>query len=63
MRLIILFFVFLLNFRSYGQQLADSTATKNIVDSINRLLDRSVVKKDIAVLQKYYAEDFFFKHA
>ena len=63
MRLIVFLLTTLLALVSYGQQSADSTTTKRLVDSINRLLDRSVVKKDTAVLQKYYADDFFFKHA
>ncbi|MBE7177535.1 MAG: nuclear transport factor 2 family protein [Mucilaginibacter polytrichastri] len=34
-----------------------------LIDSINRMLDHAVVKKDRAVLEKYYAEDFFFLHS
>ncbi|MBD0277728.1 MAG: nuclear transport factor 2 family protein [Bacteroidota bacterium] len=40
----------------------DTTIVKQQVDSINRLLDRSVVSKHVAVLQKHYAEDFVFTH-
>lgn len=46
-----------------GQNTADTTAAKHTVDSVNRLLDRSVVKKDLPALRKHYAGDFFFQHA
>jgi ketosteroid isomerase-like protein len=35
---------------------------KQKIDSINRLLDHAVVKKDMATLRKHYAEDFVFTH-
>jgi ketosteroid isomerase-like protein len=41
----------------------DTTATKKLIDSINRGLDRAYVKRDIPFLQKHYAEDFYFLHA
>lgn len=50
-------------FKTHSQTLTDTTAVKQAVDSINRLLDRSVVKKDLPALRKHYADDFFFRHA
>ena len=41
----------------------DTTATKKLIDSINRELDRAYVQRDIPFLQKHYAEDFYFLHA
>ncbi len=32
------------------------------VDSINRALDKAIVEKNVALLQKYYADDFVFHH-
>src|SRR5215207_3460669 len=46
-----------------GQNAADTSADKMFIDSINRALDRAVVKKDIGFLQKHYANDFYFLHA
>jgi hypothetical protein len=46
-----------------AQGYADTATIKKQVDSVNRLLDRAVVKKDRAVMEKYYAPDFFFLHA
>jgi ketosteroid isomerase-like protein len=39
-----------------------NVAVKKGIDSINRLLDRSVVSKNMSVLQKHYADDFVFTH-
>ncbi len=50
-------------FISTAQPKNDTTALKRAVDSINKLLDHAVVQKNIAVLQKHYADDFFFQHA
>jgi ketosteroid isomerase-like protein len=46
-----------------AQKGKDTVATKRILDSINRLVDMAVVKKEMATLQKYYADDFYFLHA
>lgn len=40
----------------------NTTTIKHNIDSINRLLDRAVVAKDKAILEKHYAHDFFFRH-
>ena len=40
----------------------DTATVKAQIDSINRLLDRSVVNKNKSVLQQHYAEDFVFTH-
>ena len=47
----------------FSQKAKDTTATKIFLDSINRLVDRAVVKKEMAALQTYYADDFYFLHA
>lgn len=44
-----------------AQKQPDSLTAKT-VDSINRLLDQSVVGKKIDVLKKHYAHDFIFTH-
>ena len=56
-------FVSIDNFAQVKNNFADTTATKKIIDSINRALDRAYVKKDIPFLKKHYAEDFYFLHA
>ena len=38
------------------------SSIQRTVDSINRLLDHSVVKKNAQVLEKHYANDFVFTH-
>ena len=48
---------------AFTQKQKDSTSTKILLDSINRLIDRAVVKKEMATLQTYYADDFYFLHA
>ena len=63
MRTLVFLSVFFFGLKLSAQKLKDSTTTKITIDSINRLLDRSVVKKDTVVLKKYYSDDFFFKHA
>jgi ketosteroid isomerase-like protein len=42
-------------------QTADET--KKLVDDTNRLIDRAVVKQDVATMQKYFGDDFYFKHS
>ena len=63
MRAIFFLAIFFSGWKLLAQQPGDTLITKNLVDSINRLLDRSVVKKDSLVLKKYYSDDFFFRHA
>ena len=43
-------------------QVSKGSATKFFIDSINRIIDRAVVKKQMVLLQKYYAHDFVFTH-
>jgi len=43
-------------------QTSKETLTKNLIDSINRVIDHAVVQKQIAFLQKLYADDFVFTH-
>jgi hypothetical protein len=63
MRTIIFVLIILCGLKLSAQKLKDTTITKITIDSINRLLDRSIVKKDTVVLKKYYSDDFFFRHA
>lgn len=37
------------------------TVTK-VIDDLNRTIDRAVVNRDLATLQKHYGEDFVFTH-
>lgn len=48
---------------AYAQAPTDTTVLKKHLDSLNRLVDRSVVKKDTATLKRLYADDFYFLHA
>lgn len=58
----ILSFLFCLSlFKSEAQQI-DSSAVRHSIDSINRLVDNAVVNKQTEILNKHYAEDFYFKH-
>lgn len=47
---------------SYGQELSNTTATKIVVDSINREVDRAVVQKNVPYMQKHFSTDFKFTH-
>ncbi len=58
----ILFLFVLLNICLTSLAQKDSNAIKHSIDSINRLIDRSVVNKQTGILNKHYAEDFYFKH-
>jgi ketosteroid isomerase-like protein len=35
---------------------------RKTIDDLNRAIDKAVVKKDVAFLQKHYADDFVFTH-
>ena len=61
MKIFLFVFFFQLSTIIYAQ--TDTAETKHTLDSINRKLDRSVVNKDVAFMQKHYADDFFFYHA
>ena len=37
--------------------------TKKLIDDTNRIIDRAVVSQDIPTLQKYFGDDFYFKHS
>jgi hypothetical protein len=56
--------IFLICLQTSAQKTSkgDTTVIKQHIDSINRLLDRSVVAKQKAILQKHYAADFVFTH-
>ena len=58
---IILSFFLCICFKSEAQQI-DSAAVKQTIDSINRMLDNAVVNRQADVLNKHYADDFYFKH-
>jgi len=60
---ILLFLLCITSCSSFAQTKKDTTRTSQAIDSINRLLDHAVVKKQIPVLKKHYADDFFFQHA
>ena len=47
---------------SYGQKPSDTTVIKIVVDSINREVDRAVVRKNISYMQKHFSNDFKFTH-
>ena len=55
-----LFFSLVIQAQTYRK--ADTAAQKRSVDSVNRLIDRAVVNKQLSLLQKHYAEDFVFTH-
>jgi hypothetical protein len=61
MKLLVFSIYFLLAINTQAQ--SDTATTKKLLDSINRKLDRSVVNRDVAFMQKHYADDFFFYHA
>lgn len=60
MKILIVIFC-LIAFKSEAQRM-DSNAVKYAVDSVNRLLDRSVVNKHFNILKKHYADDYYHKH-
>ena len=62
MRILISFFLFIFCFKSVAQQI-DSNAVRQTIDSINRMIDAAVVKKQYNILNKHYATDYYFKHA
>jgi ketosteroid isomerase-like protein len=45
------------------QAQTDTARVKQLLDEINRSLDRAIVKKDVDYMQKHFADDFFFYHA
>lgn len=55
-------FLFNIFFFTTEAQHMDSSAVRHTIDSINRLIDQSVVQKDLAILKKHYADDFYFRH-
>lgn len=59
---IIISFLFCISFFTSDAQQKDSAAVRHTIDSVNRLIDRSVVIKQLAMLEKHYAKDFYFKH-
>ena len=61
MKIIFSFLFFISCFKSEAQPI-DSTAVRHSIDSINRLLDNAVVNKQVDILNKHYADDFYFKH-
>ena len=61
MKIIISFLFFISCFKSEAQQI-DSAGVRHAIDSINRMLDNAVVNKQADILNKHYADDFYFKH-
>ena len=62
MRLFLNLLLWQIAFCGYSQKLSDSSSIKMVVDSINRQVDRAVVKKDIPFMQKHFSDDFKFTH-
>lgn len=63
MKLIATLFITTLLCLNAQAQKQNEEAIKRSVDSINSLLDQSVVNKKLDVLQKHYGDDFVFTHA
>lgn len=63
LRSIILIILSCVALHSTAQYDVHTATTKHMVDSINRLLDRAVVHKQLAKLQRHYASDFVFTHS
>src|SRR5690349_21408322 len=63
MRFLFFLFLSIIARAANAQGPADTMATKTKIDSVNRMLDRAVVKKDREAMEKYFAPDFFFLHA
>ena len=63
MRSIILAVLLCAALQSAAQYNVDTATVKHMVDSINRLLDRAVVHKQLDRLQRHYASDFVFTHS
>jgi ketosteroid isomerase-like protein len=63
MKSILLFFTALLCICVQAQNASNTANTKALLDSLNRAVDRAVVKKDTLVLKGVYADDFYFLHA
>lgn len=63
MKPILLFCTLLFCVYSGAQKGSDATALKAHLDSLNRSVDRLVVKKDTVALKRLYAADFYFLHA
>lgn len=59
---ILSFLLFFYCFSLSAQSNRNPEATKSELDSVNRLIDHSVVHKNLKFLQKHYAEDFVFTH-
>jgi ketosteroid isomerase-like protein len=58
-----LFLLFVVSFFSGLQATAQSPEEiRKTIDDLNRAIDMAVVKKDVAFLQKHYADDFVFTH-
>lgn len=62
MKKLLFYSLLLLSFSASAQSISQEQRIKKQVDSINRLLDHSVVRKAGAILQKHYADDFVFTH-
>lgn len=63
MRSIILILLSCVALHSSAQYNIHTATAKQRVDSINRLLDRAVVNKQLDRLQRHYATDFIFTHS
>src|SRR5687768_13603846 len=57
-----LFLLFLLICVSHLSLAQSKEETAKFLDDLNRSIDRAVVKKDFASLEKFYGDDFVFTH-
>jgi ketosteroid isomerase-like protein len=62
MKKMLFFCLLCLSLGGTAQTISKDSIIRKTVDSINSLLDHSVVAKSAAVLQKHYADDFVFTH-
>ncbi|MEO6328395.1 MAG: nuclear transport factor 2 family protein [Ginsengibacter sp.] len=64
MKVILAFIFCIASFKGQCRQnIYDSNAVKHEIDSINRLVDNAVVNKELNIMTRHFAEDFYFRHS
>lgn len=63
MKPLLLICFFFLCLCAQSQKIKDVATLKIRLDSLNRSIDRAVVKKDTVALKRLCADDFYFSHA
>lgn len=58
----IFFLLMLLSSNLLLAQIKKDPSLINLIDELNRSIEKAVVEKQIGLLQKHYAEDFVFTH-